>query len=528
MYKVYGKNPDGSLALLAVPDTQGSASYIDSGSWAFDFSAFDFTEYAVFTSGTISGGINVTAFTDIGKVTLNGIQGGSGNMVSPFNITGTGSGADYYASRGISNPNGWVTGSYPGVALAAKAGPAVLSGTQQTIYYTEITIVPNTPFDSFALDMFADLDNFNYAQVYVIGNANQGVLATYGNYSGSNAPVSINGGDFGTGYSIRIGVYNGTVPPTGLTTNSFYVDFDSLKITPVAGATGGSGGTGGGTVPPATTTLYTSLTTYNQAGWIATGNFPGHETVAQSPSIVAGTNTAIIAYQLPNFTRYQVPIFLNTMDAANILQIEVSKLNGSSGGTFGPYNGTNLPLNFDTGELGFECNALVFTYSKGIEVSPAKSDFVAIDFNSEILTDTPAVIPPATPRYFRLNISSVTGGNNPVISEFNTYNASGVINSGGTYTSDGTADATPQNVGDGDINTSWNGSIPNGGKLQIQYAADVTVHEYSITSSATYGPNTSPTAFTFESSLDGISWTVLDTQSGQAWGYSTVKTFTLA
>ena len=66
------------------------------------------------------------------------------------------------------------------------------------------------------------------------------------------------------------------------------------------------------------------------------------------------------------------------------------------------------------------------------------------------------------------------------------------------------------------------------GWIGYDFYESKSVTQYAITGvSSGYGTNRSPTAWTFEGSDDGITWTVLDTISAQTWSSLEVKTFNI-
>src|SRR5437763_4051196 len=70
-----------------------------------------------------------------------------------------------------------------------------------------------------------------------------------------------------------------------------------------------------------------------------------------------------------------------------------------------------------------------------------------------------------------------------------------------------------QNLNDGDVNSKWL-TFNMTGWVQYQLAKPVAVVDYALTS-ANDSPERDPRDWTLQGSMDGTTWTVLDTQAGQ-------------
>lgn len=118
-----------------------------------------------------------------------------------------------------------------------------------------------------------------------------------------------------------------------------------------------------------------------------------------------------------------------------------------------------------------------------------------------------------------LNSTGVEGGNS--IEASATLKAAGLLNraSGGTATASLSSGTNPpSNAFDGGNSSKWNsGSTGIAAWLQYDFGKNITwaITRYDITSADT--TNRDPKDWTFEGSIDGVNWTVLDTRTNQTF-----------
>ena len=102
--------------------------------------------------------------------------------------------------------------------------------------------------------------------------------------------------------------------------------------------------------------------------------------------------------------------------------------------------------------------------------------------------------------------------------------ASSQFNAG--YTATNAIDFYPEQENNTSTWATVSGGIP--AWLRLQPAAATVVTSYSIIGRITPSVGQSPTSFAFEGSMDGSSWTTLDTQTGLTWSSGEIKNFSFS
>ncbi|MCW8918977.1 MAG: discoidin domain-containing protein [Gammaproteobacteria bacterium] len=132
-------------------------------------------------------------------------------------------------------------------------------------------------------------------------------------------------------------------------------------------------------------------------------------------------------------------------------------------------------------------------------------------------------------RYWRLNF---TAGNSVAIllAEFRLIAGGTNVAIGCPATADGQYSSTyaPGMAVDNNVATHWqyNAAYPHWLKVDLGAATSIGIYEVVAEDAA--GATYSPTAWTLESSEDGVIWTERDAQSGLTWTNGEVKTFVIA